>query len=101
MIPDSTLTEKFPGFERLLDIFLGRIEFKTIPLTHILPTLKTYIEKARDSKDAPSYVAITLAKPDHVVTGGKILRLDLKRSLEIIDNTKICSSKEFLDEFKK
>ena len=97
----KVLTEKFLGFERLLDIFLGRIEFETIPLTHILPPPKTYIEKVRDGKDASIYVAITLAKPDHVVTGDKILSLALKRALEIIGNTKVCSSKEFLDEFKK
>jgi len=97
----KVLMEKFPGFERLLDLFLGRIELETIPLSHILSTLKTYTAKVRDSKDAPIYVAITLAKPDHIVTGDKSLRLNLKKSLDIIGNTKICSSKEFLDEFKK
>lgn len=97
----KVLMEKFPGFERLLDLFLGRIELETIPLSHILSTLKTYTAKVRDSKDAPIYVAIALTKPDHVVTGDKILRLDLRRALEIIGNTKVCSSKEFLDEFQK
>lgn len=97
----KVLMEKFPGFEGLLDLFLGKIKFETVPLTHILSTLDTYMDKVKDSKDAPIYAAIALSKPDHAVTGDKILRLALRKSSEIIGNTKICPSKEFLDEFKK
>lgn len=95
----KVLTEKFPGFERLLDLFLGRIEIENVPLSHILSTLENYVDKVRDSKDTPIYAAIALARPDRVVTGDKTLRRDLRRSSEI--NTKVCSSKEFLDEFEK
>lgn len=93
------LAEKFSGFERLLDIFLDRIKFETIPLNNILSTLENHVGKVSDSKDASIYAAITLARPDYVVTGDKDLRRDLRSSPEITSNTKIYSSKEFLDEF--
>lgn len=97
----KVLMEKFQRFEGLLDLFLSRIEFETVTLSHILSALKTYTKKVRDRKDAPIHVVIALAKPDHVVTGDKILRLDLRRCLEIIGNAKVCTNKEFLNEFKK
>jgi predicted nucleic acid-binding protein len=58
------------------------------------------MNKVKDSEDTPIYAAIALAKPDHAITGDKTLRLTLKKASEIISNTKICTSKEFLGEFK-
>lgn len=97
----KVLTEKFPGFEWLLDLFLSKIKSETIPLNHILPMLNKYMDKVEDNKDTPIYAAIALTKPDHAITGDKTLRLTLKKASEIISNTKICTSKEFLNEFKK
>ncbi len=97
---EKVLAEKFPRFKRLLDIFLDRIEFETVSLNHILSTLETHVGKVSDSKDASIYAAITLAGPDCVVTGDKNLRRDLRSSPEITSNTKVYSSKEFLDGFK-
>ena len=95
------LKEKFPGYESLLDLFLGKIEFELIPLTHILPIAKSCRGRVRDSKDTPIYVAITLVKPDYVVAGDKALRQALKRSYMITRITKVCSTKEFLYDRKR
>jgi len=94
------LAEKFPGFEKLLDLFLERTEFESIPLNNILPILETYVGKLRDAKDTPIYAAIATAKPDYAVTGDQTLRSDLSRSPQT-GSTRACSAKEFLDEFEK
>ncbi len=94
------LAEKFPGFEKLLDLFLDRTEFENIPLNNILPTLETHVGKVKDAKDTPIYAAIATAKPDYAVTGDKTLRSDLSRFPQT-GSTRACSAKEFLDEFEK
>lgn len=97
---EKVLAEKFPGFERLLNIFLDKIEFETVPLNHILSTLENCVGKVSDNKDASIYAAIILTRSDYAFTGDKILRRDLKSSSEITSKTKVYSSKEFLVEFK-
>ena len=107
LLPESVLIEarkvlikRFPGFEQLLDIFLGRIEFEIAPLSRILSLVENSGKKVRDVKDAPIYAAIALTRPDYAVTGDRNLRQDLQRSSEITSNTKICSSKELLEELR-
>jgi len=94
------LAEKFPRFEKLLDLFLERTEFESIPLDNILSNLEACVGKVRDAKDTPIYAAIVTAKPDYAVTGDKTLRSDLSSSPQA-SNTKACSAKGFLDDFEK
>lgn len=108
VLPETVLVEakrvlatKFSGFERVLELFLDRIECELLSLERLLPAIKDCEEKVRDRKDAPLYAVIILARPNYVVTGDKALRVDLKTSAEIIRDTKVCSSREFLDELRR
>jgi putative PIN family toxin of toxin-antitoxin system len=95
----EVLKEKFPGYEKLFDIFLGRLEFELVQLSDILSKVEPYEGKVRDKKDASIYAAVATAKADYAITGDAILRVDLSNSQEIIKNTRVCSNREFLREF--
>lgn len=97
----SVLAEKFPGFEVMLDIFLRRIEFEVIALNRLFPMLETYERLVTDKKDTLFYAAVTLVKPEYVVTGDKALARDLRRSSRITKATKVCSTKELLQQLRK
>lgn len=96
----EVLMKKFRGFEKLLDIFVTNIRFESVSVRDVLSKVETYTGMVRDTKDVSILTAVALAEPDYVVTGDKILRLDLKDSSDIMENTKVCSSIEFLRYFQ-
>ena len=63
----QVLNEKFPGFERLLDLFPGGVEFETVSLSEILPVIDACRNKVADGKDAPIYAAVAITKPDCII----------------------------------
>ncbi len=97
----KVLAGKFAGFEKLLDLFLEKVRPELVPLNSIMSLVETNAGRVRDTKDAPIYSSVLLSRPDYAITGDKLLLLDLRRSREIIGRTKICSSKEFLQQLHR
>jgi len=97
----KVLREKFEGLERLLEIFLGRLPSESVPTEQILRVAFESAGLLSDAEDAPIYAAIVVAKPDFAITGDKRLRSDLRRSAMVAAQTKVLSSAEFLQEFRK
>jgi putative PIN family toxin of toxin-antitoxin system len=98
---EKVLQEKFAGFERLLDIFLRRLEFESVPTEQAARAGEEFLSLLSDAKDTPIYAAIVVAKPDYAITGDKRLRNDLKKSSGVTRQTRVLSSAEFLQEFLK
>ena len=96
---ENVLQEKFAGFERLLDIFLRRLELESVPIGQAERAGEESVGLLSDAKDAPIYAAIVVAKPDYAITGDKRLRNDLRKSSGVTRQTRVLSSAEFLQEF--
>jgi uncharacterized protein len=88
----EVMSEKFPGFETLLELFVNRVGFESVDVKDISARLE--VNKVRDKKDAPIFAAAAISRSDYVITGDGTLRSDLANSPEI--SAKVCSSKEFL-----
>lgn len=98
---EIVLREKFDGFERLLDVFLRRLEPESVPIERMVRTAEKSVSLPSDAKDAPIYSAKVASRPDYAITGDKRLRSDLRKSSTVTRETRILSSAEFLQEFLK
>ena len=97
---ERVLAERFAGYEALLDVFLSRLSYTFVGWDDLEGLLPRCFGRVRDRKDVPFLAAILVSRPEFAVTGDKELREDLN-GCEEISGTKICSSKEFLEEFKE
>ncbi len=98
---EKVLKEKFEGFERLLEILLERLSSESVPTEQVLGTVHESTSLLSDAKDASIYAAIVVAKPDFAINGDKRLRSDLRKSPNVAGQTKILSSADFLQQFRK
>jgi putative PIN family toxin of toxin-antitoxin system len=108
ILPESVLEEarmvlarSFPGHESLLDTYLSKVKHTLLPWKDFGQSVRAYIEKVRDRKDAPLLASVVVAKPDFTLIGDATLREDLKRCGETDKITKICSSTQFLRAMSK
>ena len=97
---ERVLAEKFAGYEALLDVFLSNISHILIQWDEFEHLLLQCKERVRDEKDAPVLASIIASKPDFAVTGDEALRVDLC-GCEEASATRICSSRQFLEEFSR
>ena len=97
---ERILVERFAGYEALLDVFLSKLSYVLVRWDVFEGVLPRCGGRVRDGKDAPVLAAIIASRPDFVVTGDRALREDL-RGCEEASGTKICSSRQFLEEFSR
>jgi len=97
---ERVLAERFAGYEALLNVFLSRLSYTFVGWNELEGLLPRCLGRVRDRKDVPVLAVILASRPEFVITGDKDLREDLNGCGEI-SGTKICSSREFLEEFKK
>ena len=97
---ERVLSESFAGYEALLDVFLSNISYILVKWDEFDQILPQYKGRTRDEKDAPVLASIIAIRPDFAVTGDKALREDL-RGCEETSGTRICSSRQFLEEFSR
>jgi len=90
------LARTFRGYENVFDTFLLRVEHEILFWRDFRRLVPTCVSRVRDKKDAPLFASVIAAKPDFTVTGDVTLREDLRKSREVAEITKICSSAEFL-----
>ena len=91
------LTERFTGYEGLLDVFLSKLNYILVHWDKLETILPQHEGQVRDKKDIPVLAAVIASEPDFAVTGDRALREDLRRCEEV-SGTKICSSRQFLGE---
>ena len=97
---ERVLAERFAGYEALLDIFLSNISYILIQWDEFEQLLPQFKGQVRDEKDVPVLASIIASRPDFAVTGDKALREDLC-GCEDVSGTRICSSRQFLEEFSR
>ena len=95
---ERVLAERFSGYEALLNVFLSKINYIHVRWNEFEGLLPRYEGRVRDEKDTPVLAAIIASRPDFAVTGDVDLREDL-RGCEEASRTRICSSRQFLEEF--
>jgi len=97
---ERVLAERFAGYEALLEVFLSNTNYILVQWDEFERMLPQYEGQVRDGKDAPILAALITSRPDFAVTGDLDLKEDL-RGCEEASGTRICSSRQFLEEFAR
>ena len=97
---ERVLAVRFAGYEGLLDVFLSKLNYILVRWGELAQMLPRHVGRVRDEKDVPVLAAVIASGPDFAVTGDRALREDLRGCGEV-SGTRICSSREFLEEFSR
>ena len=104
VLPDFVVAEakrvlaaKFPGYEGLLDVYLGRVGHRVVPWEETRLHLSAASLKVRDAKDAIVLASVLVVDLGYFVTGDRELRED---AAACIGADKCLTSSQLLERLK-